>query len=273
MAKLKNRKMINDFNILSSDIAYFKLVYEHKSINGAARKIGQDPANISRMIKRLESNLNSKLFIRHKTGLSPTEQGERFYSAISNAQSQFMETLNNHAVSSKRIRIGFSSTIGYAHFSPKMVQGIISLGFVPEFTLGWSAELIEKMKSRELDFALVHNTVKFPGLISRKITTESLVLCSASTELQKTLLLHPDMLELEKIINAVSYKSRWMIKDYFVLSQMLATNKELMGIIPESLLKTRPQLKVLRTFESVGKITALSWPGSVGLELIRWIES
>ena len=72
---MTTRKMVNNFSILSNDIGYYVVIYEQKSINGAARKLAQDPGNISRSLAKLERLLGRKLFIRHKNGLSPTPEG------------------------------------------------------------------------------------------------------------------------------------------------------------------------------------------------------
>lgn len=272
MAQTKSRKMLNDYTILSAEILYFKLVYEQKGMNKAARKVGQDSANISRMIARLESNLGAKLFARHKSGLSPTEWGEKLYLAISNAQDKFSEVILGMGNREKKIRIGLSQAIAYSHFSKVMIQQLLELNLTPEFFLRSSTDLIEMVKSRELDFTLVHDQIKFPGLVARRVSTENLALCSTTGKVQKNLLIHADMLGIERIIHSISYEKRWMINDYFVLAKFLSHNDLLMGILPESLIEKHLGLIAIRSLDAVGRITALTWPGSVGVELLRCIE-
>ncbi len=263
--------MMNDFSILSSEIVAFLVVYEQQSINAAARKLAQDQGNISRTIAKLERSVGEKLFIRHKNGLTASELGHRFYAAISVSKHSFSEKIRKNG-EQKRMSIGFSSAIGYAHFSSSMIHLIIEKNFYPEFIIDSSMRIIDLLKKRELDFALVNNTIKFPGIIARPLASEGLTLSALSNQHQKTLLLHPDMLSAEKILLSIQHEQRWLIKDYFMIAKMLENNSTLMGILPESFLSSHPKLKVIQKFTEEGKITALSWPGSVGLSLMEIIK-
>lgn len=263
------KKVLNEFGILSQESINFRLTYEQKSINGAARKISQDPGNLSRSISRLESRINSKLFIRHKNGLRPTELGDRLYRALLRAQSEFMTYMGQEGNKSRKIQIGLSSTIGYTHFSSHLLKCLHEKAMHPEFHIDSSFEIIELIKARKLDFAIVHQAIRFPGLIAKKIGTEDLVLCASRSEMQRNLVVHPDMLGLERIIQSVTYENRWVIKDYFLIASFLQKDHEMMGILPEGVLTTHRSLKVLKRFSSEGKITALSWPDSIGVELMK----
>lgn len=272
MLKFNRKTMFNEQSIFSHEMNYFMLVFDQGSITGAARQLGQDPGNISRMIAKLERCLGANLFVRHKTGLQATGAGRDLYNSISKARGEFFKTFQKAANSARSIRIGFSPTIGHTHFSSKMTEGLTELRLEPDFLIASSQDLIERMKLRQLDFALVHSNIRFPGLVSKKIAHESLVLCSSSGEIQATLLLHPDMLGLEKVVHSVPYNQRWLIKDYFVLAKMLTLNQQCMGVLPESLLKNYPLLKYVSVYKDFGKITALSWPSSIGVEFMRWLE-
>ena len=265
------KKKMNDFSVLSSEIAHFLVVYDQRSINGAARKSGLDAGNISRVITRLEKVLGATLFIRHKTGLNPTDLCERFHAAVIAAQSTFSKKISTSVSDPRRVRIGFHSTVAYSHFSAQIIQKMIDHALEPEFTIAPSIQLVEMIKKRELDFVLSHNPVKFPGLVTRTLTTEGIALCSKTGTEKKILLLHPDMLGLERIIQSLAYEKRWLLRDYFVIGKILERNESLMGLLPETLIETYPALKILRCFPKEGRITALSWPGSVGLELLKCI--
>ncbi len=268
---VKSKRKMNDFGILAIDITYFLVVFEQKSINGAARKLNLDAGNISRAIARLEKNLGVKLFTRHKNGLRSTEFGDNFNAAVHEAQDSFSNRLASNKNTNRHIRIGFSPAIGYSHFCHRFIQPLIDLAMTPEFIIAPSSQLVEMIKHREVDFVLSHNTVKFPGVIARSIASEGVVLCSRTGTEQKILILHPDMLGLERIIQSFNYETRWLLRDYFVISKILESNEGVMGLIPETLAKGRSTLKILRTFSKEGRITALSWPGSVGVELIKQI--
>src|SRR6185437_7490309 len=165
------KKKMNEFSVLSREIAYFLIVYKQRSINGASRQVGLDAGHISRSIGKLEKAVGGQLFVRHKTGLHPTELGERFYHAVSDAQNAFSSKISKSTQDVRRVRIGFHSTVAYSHFSKSMIQALLEQNLQPDFTLAPSVELIDMIKRRELDFVLSHNSVKFPGLVSRTIAT------------------------------------------------------------------------------------------------------
>lgn len=263
---------MNDFNLLASEISHFLVVYEQRSINGAARKSGLDAGNISRAVSKLERALDADLFVRHKTGLSPTHLCDRFYAAVVDAQKSFSRKIADAGSSPRRIRIGFQSAIGYSHFSEEIIAAMIELNLEPEFTIAPSIQLLEMIKKREMDFVLSHDSVAFPGLISRPLGSEGLVLCSRTAKPQRVLLIHPDMLGLERIVQTLAYEKRWNLRDYFLIGKLLERSESLMGILPETLLSTISGVKVIKSFPKVGRITALSWPGSVGIELLKRIS-
>jgi DNA-binding transcriptional LysR family regulator len=269
---MPDKKKMNEFSVLSSGVAHFLDVYSQRSINGAARKNGLDAGNISRAIAKLEKTLEVGLFVRHKTGLSPTHLGEQFHSAVVEAQNAFSRKLSSTALNSRRIRVGFHSTIAYSHFSTSVIQALIDQNLEPEFTIAPSIHLIEMIKRRELDFVLSHNSVKFPGLVVRPLPSVGLILCSKTGKQKPTLLLHPDMLGFEKIIQSFAYEKRWFLRDYFLIGKMLERSELLMGLIPETLLESYSSLRAIKKLPKEGRITAISWPGSVGIELMKCIS-
>jgi DNA-binding transcriptional LysR family regulator len=255
--------------VFSSEISCFKVVFEQKGINGAARKIGQDPAHLSRLITRLEKRLGEKLFTRHSSGMSATRAGARLHSAITSALGALEARLVPDAGRETSIRIGFSPAVGYSHFSARVLPSLLALKAQPELHLAPTVELIELLKSRQLDFALIPSPLRFPGLVAQGLGTESVVVCSRTGAAARTLLLNPDLIGLEKIVPRLSYERRWVVRDYFVMAKFLEDNPGLMGILPEGLLGNFGRLRVVSRFPGVGKITALSYPGSIGLELLR----
>jgi DNA-binding transcriptional LysR family regulator len=264
--------MMNDFSVLSSEVTYFLLVYEQKSINSAARKINQNPGNISRHLSRFEESVGKKLFSRHKTGLNPTAYGEKLFRVLTSVRNEFTLNMATSDSASTKIKIGFSPTVGYSHFSKYFLKSLVESGMVADFTVLNSMTLIESIKKRELDFVLIPSAVKFPGLISKTITSENLVLCSKAKEPTNILITSSEMLGLDRIVQTINYSQRWNLNDYFVVRKFLETNSSLMGIIPENLCSESPHLHILKHFQNEGKITALTWPSSEGVNLIKSIK-
>lgn len=63
----------------TKDLRSFRLVYEERSINQAARHLFITPQGLSRIIQKLEEEFHSKLFERTPSGMVPTKSGDYFY--------------------------------------------------------------------------------------------------------------------------------------------------------------------------------------------------
>ena len=63
----------------TKDLRCFRLVYEERSINQAARHLFITPQGLSRIISRLEEELHTLLFERTSSGMIPTKTGDYFY--------------------------------------------------------------------------------------------------------------------------------------------------------------------------------------------------
>ena len=95
----------------TKDIRSFRLVYEERSINRAAKQLFITPQGLSRIIHKLEEELQIILFERTKGGMVPTECGDYFY-----AQSQELlyqlEDMKYHLQKmnsrQRKIKIGFA---------------------------------------------------------------------------------------------------------------------------------------------------------------------
>ncbi len=57
----------------------FQTVYEEHNLQTAANKLFLSPQGLSKIIKGLEDECGSLLFVRTKDGLIPTESGKVFY--------------------------------------------------------------------------------------------------------------------------------------------------------------------------------------------------
>ena len=95
----------------TKDIRSFRLVYEERSINRAAKQLFITPQGLSRIIHKLGDELQIVLFERTKGGMVPTECGDYFY-----AQSQELlyqlEDMKYHLQKmnsrQRKIKIGFA---------------------------------------------------------------------------------------------------------------------------------------------------------------------
>ena len=61
------------------ELRYFAAVYEDRNVTAAARRCFVSQPSVSAAVASLESELNTRLFIRHRKGAIPTADAETFY--------------------------------------------------------------------------------------------------------------------------------------------------------------------------------------------------
>ncbi len=149
----------------TKDIRSFRLVYEERSINRAAKQLFITPQGLSRIIHKLEEELQIVLFERTKGGMVPTECGDYFY-----AQSQELlyqlEDMKYHLQKmnsrQRKIKIGFACGV-LNLVSLKKLNAIQSE--MPDVSVQWeeleNQEVAEQVNRGLLDIGFIIGTI--PG--------------------------------------------------------------------------------------------------------------
>ncbi len=144
------------------DLCYFRLVYEERSINKAAAQLFITPQGLSRIIGKLESELQSKLFVRTVNGTQPTQAGDYLYTQSQELLYQMeclkqkMQQLSCTQIS---LRIGFAcGSLNVLHLE-RLLQ---VAAMYPQLQLQWqemeNQEVIEKLRSAALDAGFIIGT-------------------------------------------------------------------------------------------------------------------
>lgn len=60
------------------DLKIFQMIASEKSVSKASKKLYMTPQGVSKVLKNLETEMGSQLFVRDKNGVHLTESGERF---------------------------------------------------------------------------------------------------------------------------------------------------------------------------------------------------
>jgi DNA-binding transcriptional LysR family regulator len=104
-------------------LSYFIAAYEEKSISAAAARCFIAQPSISHAIKNLEHKLKQNLFIRSKSGLTPTPYGVKLYknakSLIDHANNIEHDFINTPSIA---INIFFQGDIGLQDLNPIIKQ-------------------------------------------------------------------------------------------------------------------------------------------------------
>lgn len=98
----------------TKEILCFIRCYKERSINKAAKQLFITPQGLSKIIQNLENEFHTPLFVRTKTGITPTEGGEVFYQHCTQLLEK-MEEIENLMLrfkdKGKIIHIGFASGV------------------------------------------------------------------------------------------------------------------------------------------------------------------
>lgn len=105
----------------SLDLRIFKEVAYTQSISKAAKNMGYVQSNITAHIKKLESTLNTTLFIRHSHGVSLTKDGEVLLVQAEQILSLMDQTLTSFQNHPETLRIGTTQTLA-GYLIPKCIQ-------------------------------------------------------------------------------------------------------------------------------------------------------
>lgn len=90
----------------------FQTVYEERNLQTAAEKLFLSPQGLSKVIKSLEDECGSPLFVRTKEGFLPTESGKVFYEkskVITKYLNDMLSSIQAVNERDRRFKIGFAS--------------------------------------------------------------------------------------------------------------------------------------------------------------------
>ncbi|WP_444944042.1 LysR family transcriptional regulator [Microbulbifer sp. ZKSA006] len=166
-----------DLNLLP----VFEAIMENGQLGKAGECIGMSPPAMSAALQRLRHTIGDELFIRKRTGFTPTPRAERLHATVSEALNQIREEIEE--------KINFDPTVERRNFN--IIGGdyaeIIFLGnllrhlesIAPNITIEISplevGGLESKMKHGAVDFALYYQPVDSKELQAEHIASDRLV--------------------------------------------------------------------------------------------------
>lgn len=170
------------FIILSMNTKNFKcfqIVYEEKNITSAANKLFLSPQGLSKIIKALEEECGTPLFVRTKEGLIPTESGKIFYQKsleVSKSLNEMFSLVHAQGSKNKRFKIGFSlGTIRAVNIAN--IRKFMEIH--PEISGSWreqaNVEVRHKVANGDIDFGIVVGIPKDKGLKATRLCSLEVV--------------------------------------------------------------------------------------------------
>lgn len=153
---------------------YYKIFYfvaKYGNITKAAKALGSNQPNVTRIMKLLESQLNCRLFIREARGISLTEEGELLYSHVEVAYRHLLNA--QEEISRQDSRSGGTVEIG----ATETALHLFLLNALHDFKQEYPAikikihnhttpETIKHLISGKLDFAVITTPFDAPKTLS-----------------------------------------------------------------------------------------------------------
>ena len=164
----------------SGAIFMFEASARHLNFTAAGREFNVTQSAVSRMIGRLETHLDVRLFQRHPTGLELTEEGRILYKAVSNGFQQVEIALDEIRAKNGRggmVAISVSSAFAMHWFMPRF--GTFRQSF-PEIDLRFQLIHGEPVGPFDgVDFGIHYNHHQSPDHHNWKLIEEIVVpVCS-----------------------------------------------------------------------------------------------
>ena len=167
--------------VLFDDIEVLLVLSESKSLSQAADQLYMSRPGLSQKITNLEKKFGTQLFTRTSTGISLTKAGEyvrRFSQNVSDLErvlASQLSAIDEHFDST--LNIGMSMNDG-VELLPQLVAGFMrdeSPDTRVHLDAGYEPQLVQKLHSGELDFALLENQPVEPGLSNELLGYKKLV--------------------------------------------------------------------------------------------------
>lgn len=163
---------------MNVNFEYYKVFYviaKNKNITKAANELNISQPAISRMLKTMEDQMNTKLFIRKAKGVILTQEGSELYNLISNEISNIIKAENNFSklINNKAIKIAINKTYLNYLITEHKIDNILKDNKTIDFMNTNNFDLLNNQLSNNLiDFAYIseplnyqfNNNIKFKVL-------------------------------------------------------------------------------------------------------------
>ncbi|MCS3468758.1 DNA-binding transcriptional LysR family regulator [Pseudomonas sp. JUb42] len=167
----------------SGDLVFFAAVAKFGSISKAASLLDTVQSNVTQRIRRLENELGVPLFYRNGRGVTLTPAGVQllpYASQIDQMMDEARRVVANEASPVGQLRIGSMETTAAIRMPEVLVNYAAEYPNVDvTFQTGTTQGLIDEVKERRLEAALVAGPVDDIDLVSEAVLTEELVVVTA----------------------------------------------------------------------------------------------
>lgn len=162
------------------DLEIFQLVAEKGTLTEAAKELNYVQSNITSRIRKLENEMNTPLFNRHRRGMSLTPEGKKlltYSEKILSLKKEMKHAVQTNQEPSGKLEIGTVETVIHL---PTILSSYVKKYKNVDLSLftGVTQELEEKVLHHKLDGAFITESDFHPDLVSIEVFQEELVLIS-----------------------------------------------------------------------------------------------
>ncbi|SOC43540.1 LysR family transcriptional regulator [Ureibacillus acetophenoni] len=166
------------------DLEIFQMVAEKGTISEVAKEFNYVQSNITSRIQKLEMELNTPLFNRHRRGMTLTPEGKVLLSYSKKLlllTEEMKKAVQNKNEPTGKLEIGTVETV---YHLPKILSTYIKKYKNVDLSLftGVTETLEEEVLNHKLDGAFVTESDFHPDLVSHEVFNEELVLISDMKE-------------------------------------------------------------------------------------------
>lgn len=187
-------------------LRYFAAIAQSGSMTQAADKLNIAQPALSRSMKKLETELNCSLMIRHERGISLTESGEQLLiharQLLAQADDAKAAIASIQDLQQGKVRIGIPTMLG-SYFFPPLLMAFHHRypGLALEIVDAGSVTIRQMLSRGELDLGIIAEEESCAELTTQPILNEEMVCCMATDHpLTQFTHIHPEQfLQYEQI--------------------------------------------------------------------------
>ncbi|AUG00238.1 LysR family transcriptional regulator [Pseudomonas sp. 09C 129] len=165
----------------------FVRAVELGSLSSAARELGSTQPTVSKLVAALEQQLGTRLLIRGTSGLTPTEQGKRFYERAKAVLEEYSEAVAEVRGLTERpegvLRVNVPVSLGVLHLNALLLAFMAQYPDI-EVELIFNDRFVD-LTEENVDLALRLGGDLPPNAIARRIATSPRYLVAAPEYLRQ----------------------------------------------------------------------------------------
>lgn len=163
------------------DLEIFQLVAEKGTITEAAKELNYVQSNLTSRIRKLETEMKTPLFNRHRRGMSLTPEGKKlltYSKKILSLKEEMEKSVQTNQEPSGKLEIG---TVESVIHLPTILSSYVKRYKEVDLSIftGVTESLISEVLNHRLDGAFVTETSFPPEIVTHEVFQENLVLISA----------------------------------------------------------------------------------------------